>query len=236
MTTTAELAYRSVRQMLFDGHLQAGQRVSQQRLARKLNCSKAPIVEALRRLESDGLLVKEGRKMAKVRVLLASEIKGLYLLRQSLEMTAIQLCTEAIDDQEIRQLLQLEQKFEAAAANRELRQATQLDMEIHRFIVRCARCPLFQQELDRLMVIERTIPGDIADEREWEKYLDSTMASPGISESESSGDSNWKKYGQSHKSLITAIADRDSELAQMLMKKHIQNGYKETLERLRFES
>ena len=212
MSTTAEFAYHSIRKKLFQGGLVSGQRVSQVQIARELGCSTVPVVEALRRLESDGLLIKEPRKMAKVRVLVAAEVKGLYLLRQALEMTAIELCIQAIEDQEIEQLEQLEQQFEQAAADRDVTRATQFDMEIHRFIVRCARCPLFQEELDRLMLIERTVPGEPLEEN------------------------RWKRYGQSHRRIIEAIVDRDQEVGQVLMKKHIQNGYEETLERIRRSS
>ena len=64
MSTTAEHAYQSLRRMVVKGELAAGQRVSQLRVARQLGCSTVPVVEALRRLESEGVLVKEPRKMA----------------------------------------------------------------------------------------------------------------------------------------------------------------------------
>jgi len=212
MSTTAEFAYRSIRENLLRGNFSPGQRVSQVRIASELKCSTVPVVEALRRLESDGLLTKEPRKMAKVRVLLTTEVKGLYLLRQALEVTAVQLCTQAIEDQEVEQLQQLEQQFEQAVANRDHTSATQLDIEIHWLIVQCARCPLFQEELNRLTLIERTVPGEPLEEN------------------------IWKRYGQSHRRIIEAIADRDSDVAQVLMKKHIQNGYEETLQRIRKDS
>ena len=46
--------------------------------------STVPVVEAMRRLESEGLLVKQARKMAKVRELSATDPEGLYLLREGL--------------------------------------------------------------------------------------------------------------------------------------------------------
>ncbi|MBC8354550.1 MAG: GntR family transcriptional regulator, partial [Planctomycetes bacterium] len=53
--TAADVAYRGIHQMLASGQLLPGQRLSQSRLARQLQCSPMPVVEAMRRLESEGL-------------------------------------------------------------------------------------------------------------------------------------------------------------------------------------
>ena len=46
--------------MLFELEFQPGDPLSQTKLADRIGCSTVPVVEAMRRLESDGLLVKEG--------------------------------------------------------------------------------------------------------------------------------------------------------------------------------
>jgi DNA-binding GntR family transcriptional regulator len=205
MSTTAEHAYRSLRKMVVKGELSAGQRVSQVRIARQLGCSTVPVVEALRRLESEGVLVKEPRKMARVRVLDPDELEGLYLARQALEMVAAKLCAKRIKEEEIEPLKQLVARLEVAAEKRDFAECDHLDMELHHYIVRCANCPLVEQELSRLMLIERTIPSP---------YPESF---------------DCGRYYASHNAIVHAIAHHDADSAEYLMKKHIEVGYEESL-------
>lgn len=206
MSTTAEHAYRSLRRMVVQGELVAGQRVSQLCVARQLGCSTVPVVEALRRLESEGVLVKEPRKMARVRTLDPDELEGLYLARQALEMVAARLCAQRINEEDIEPLQQLMNRLEVAAEDRDYVTADQLDMELHHYIVRCARCPLVEQELGRLMLIERTVRSPFP------------------------ASFDWKLYYTSHNAIVHAIAHRDPESAEYLMKKHIQVGYEQSLD------
>jgi DNA-binding GntR family transcriptional regulator len=206
MSTTAEHAYRSLRRMVAKGELTAGQRVSQLRVARQLGCSTVPVVEALRRLESEGVLVKEPRKMARVRVLEQDELEGLYLARQALEMVAARLCAQRIKDEEIAPLKEFVDRLALAAEGRDFAVCDQLDIELHRHIIRCARCPLVEQELHRLMLIERTVPA--------------TSPSPSF---------DWSHYYTAHQAIVHAISHRDPDSAEYLMKKHIQNGYEELM-------
>ena len=67
--TTSGTAYAAIRRMLLDGLLAPGVTVSQLELSRKLGCSAQPVLEAMRRLESERLFVKQPRKMARVREL-----------------------------------------------------------------------------------------------------------------------------------------------------------------------
>lgn len=52
-----DICYESIRERLLDGQFGAGQRLSVERLVAELEVSKQPIMEALRRLGSDGLVV-----------------------------------------------------------------------------------------------------------------------------------------------------------------------------------
>ena len=204
--TTSDLAYRDIRGMLIDGELQPGQRLSQSRLARKLGCSTVPVVEAMRRLESEGLLVKQSRKMARVRKLSLADIEGLYLLREALEAVTARLCSQRITPEEAHTLQALAHDYEEAWQTNDLE--PDADIAIHRHIAECARCPLLVEELNRYLLIERT--------------AGRSLAEPPV------------RFGQpiSHRAVVQAIVDNDADSAEYLMKKHIQNGLQETLREL----
>lgn len=115
MTASAsDVAYDGIRNMLTRGELSPGQRLSQSRLARQLQCSPMPVVEAMRRLESEGLLVKQARKQARVRELSHDDVEGLYLLREAIESVTARLAPQRIALEESRVLQELAQAYENA--------------------------------------------------------------------------------------------------------------------------
>ena len=205
MGTTSHMAYGSIRQMMLDGELVPGQRVSQSKLARKLGCSTVPVVEAMRLLESDGLLVKKPRKMAKVRKLSVADLEGFYLLRESLEGIAARLCAKNITTEQIETLERLNLQYEDCAKQHNTEGLVSLEIKLHNFIAECADCPVIRDEIKRLVLVERTAgQGNVS-------YNTTSMPN-------------------THKALIQAISDRDPDSAEYLMRKHIRNGYNEIVE------
>ncbi len=202
MTASAsDLAYDGIRNMLTGGELSPGQRLSQSRLARQLNCSPMPVVEAMRRLESEGLLVKQARKQARVRELSHEDLEGLYLLREAIESVTARLAAQRATPEETQVLQELTLAYERAwEANH---QEAEADVAIHRHIAECARCPLLKGELDRFLLLERTAG----------RSLKSQCGRPG--------------HTHIHRALVQAIVDHDPDSAEYLMKKHIQHGYEE---------
>jgi DNA-binding GntR family transcriptional regulator len=205
-TSTSDRAYDGIRKMLAQGEFDPGQRISQSKLARQLGCSTVPVVEAMRRLESDGLLVKRARKMAKVRELSHADLEGLYLLREGLEAITARLAAQRITDDQAAELQELSEGYESAWEDEPLE--VEADVAIHRHIAACAGCPLLSDELDRLMLIERTAGRATRDSKARLGHV------------------------HNHRALVKAIIDRDVDSAEYLMKKHIQNGYREAMSEL----
>lgn len=198
----SQVAYERVKKMMISGRLASGQKVSQVKLAKELGFSTVPVVEALRRLESEGLLVKEGRKMAKVRQLSAEEIEGLYLIREGLEPIAARLCAERISESALAHLRGLVEEFEAAVDAEDNEVSNDMEVKIHRCIAENASCSLLLEQLSRLLLIEKTSCGDM-------QLTDRT------------------KYRRSHRAIVQAIAERDGDLAEFLMRRHIETGLTE---------
>lgn len=199
--SSADVAYRKLRQMLCCGELIPGQRLSQSRLGRQLGCSSMPVVEAMRRLESEGLLVKQARKQAIVRKLSEKDLEGLYLLRAAIESVAARLAALRVTPEETVVLQKLAEAFERDVKAHD--DCGEADVAIHRHIAFCARCPLLNEELDRLLLIEQTAGRSFSSEFE-------QVCNP-----------------HCHRALVQAIVDHDADSAEYLMKKHIQSGYAE---------
>ena len=58
--TRADLVYREVRQQIGSGSLRPGQKITERGLAEQLSVSPTPVREAIRRLEQDGLIERQG--------------------------------------------------------------------------------------------------------------------------------------------------------------------------------
>ncbi len=83
---------------IVEGRLPPGARVVEAELARKMGVSRAPVREAARRLERQGVLVARPRHGFAVRTITVQEIDDLMEVRISLELTAVALtCRKASD-------------------------------------------------------------------------------------------------------------------------------------------
>lgn len=94
-------AYEHVRTAIADGVMKPGERVRETELAERLGISRTPVREALRRLESDGLLAHEPHRGMVVNHLDHQAVTELYLMREVLEGTAAALASRHASDAEI---------------------------------------------------------------------------------------------------------------------------------------
>jgi DNA-binding GntR family transcriptional regulator len=86
-------AYARVRQLIVDGEVTPGEPLREQTLARRLAMSRTPVREALRRLESDGLVHSTGRGVV-VASLGREEVRSAYEVRMALEALTAELAAE----------------------------------------------------------------------------------------------------------------------------------------------
>ena len=81
-------AYEQIRQAIVEGRYHAGQRLVEKNLGEEFEVSRTPVREALRMLESEGLVVSLPNKGSVVRPLSAQDIYDIYDLRVRLESLA----------------------------------------------------------------------------------------------------------------------------------------------------
>lgn len=64
--TLADQAYEALRAAIISGELASGEKITERRLAERLSVSPTPVREALRRLEQDRLVVRQGPRLVQV--------------------------------------------------------------------------------------------------------------------------------------------------------------------------
>src|SRR5258708_6833481 len=94
MQNNAELAYRRLRERLVAGNYEPGQRLTELDICADLGMSRTPVREALRRLQSDGLVASTGRGVV-VNSLSQEDIRHALELHGALDTLAAKLVAQA---------------------------------------------------------------------------------------------------------------------------------------------
>lgn len=87
--TLRESITSAIRHKILTGELEPGSRITEQKLAEEFGSSRAPIREALRQLEQEGLLEYSRNVGCSVKKITIEDAYEIYLLRANLEMTAL---------------------------------------------------------------------------------------------------------------------------------------------------
>lgn len=112
----ADRAYEAIRRQIIDGTLPSGAFLIEQELAEVVGVSRTPVRDALRRLESEGLVSMSGYKRAIVRDFTEEEVEECFELRALFESYAAFRAATRLTPAAISQLRSLADQMEAAVA------------------------------------------------------------------------------------------------------------------------
>ncbi len=112
--SSGETAYDAVIMALRNGAFVPGDRLREEDVAARLSLSRTPVREALRRLESDGIVEHRPRIGAVIRVLDHTELVELYEMRAVLEATAAEMAAQHGATAEFDALEAMNDRIEAA--------------------------------------------------------------------------------------------------------------------------
>ncbi|WP_254684845.1 GntR family transcriptional regulator [Tateyamaria omphalii] len=130
-----EAAYAQLLQAIRAGEFAPGDRLRETDVADRLNLSRTPVREALRRLEADGIVEHRPRLGAVIRQLSHAELVELYEMRIVLERTAAEMAAKHAADAEVDALRDLN----AAIASSAPSEAAALNQDFHRGIYLATR-------------------------------------------------------------------------------------------------
>jgi DNA-binding GntR family transcriptional regulator len=91
-----DVVLKLLRAAIVDGRLGPGQRLDQSELAARFNVSRRPVREALKQLESEGLVVVYPYKGVEVARLDVNEVNELFAIRGSLERLAVRQAVDTL--------------------------------------------------------------------------------------------------------------------------------------------
>jgi len=196
-----DLIFEYLRQEILDGNLKPDDRLIERDIAVKLNVSRTPIREALRKLESEGFVEHVPRKGVVVRGFNIGEIEEIYDIRKELECLVVRKAISHITDHDIQILevilagLEKEEKVDQVQLTAEGLQ------EFDEVILNMAKMPLLKNFVHSLK--ESLI-----------RYKKINL----------SHEPRRKNAISEHKAILEAIIDRDTPRAEKLTVKHISNS------------
>jgi DNA-binding GntR family transcriptional regulator len=101
----------AIQARILSGEIPTEARLRQETLAAEFGVSRTPVREALRKLQSAGIVVLQPRKGAIVRGPTAREVREAYLVRGELEGLAAELATPLLGDEELDRLREAQASF-----------------------------------------------------------------------------------------------------------------------------
>ena len=201
VTTRADSVFTDLRQRIVEGLVAMGSKISEPELARHYDISRSTLRDALSRLEGCGLLERKANVGYRVVTLSTEKLLEIFRVRESLEGMACNLAAKNMSNAQIAELKSLLTQHEQ---NESLQQGEAYyqkegDLDFHFKIVfgsgNGLLIRLLCEELYYLVRMYRYQFG---------------MASP-----------RAKKAFREHHNIIQAIEDKDGELAEILMRRHI---------------
>src|SRR6266702_4582173 len=103
-TTLADQAYTTLRQAILDGALPRGQKITERSLAEMRNISPTPVREAMRRLEQDRLIERQGPRSVTVAAFDDAEKADIAAIEATLRALAARLAATRVTEIELRKM------------------------------------------------------------------------------------------------------------------------------------
>jgi DNA-binding GntR family transcriptional regulator len=136
--TKQEILYEELHDAIVSGAYKPGERLNLSDVAQKADCSRTPAREAIRRLESQGLVSCTPHRGFYVSRPSVPEIIELYQIRAVLDGLAARLAAGNLSDSQASRLRHLVQEMETGVANGHPEIATQLNLGFHAIIYRAS--------------------------------------------------------------------------------------------------
>ena len=198
--SSASDAHDRLLEQIEDGALPPGTRLREAELADRLEISRTPIREALKRLELQGLVVHEPHHGAVVAMLDYGQVTELYGLREVLEGTAARLAAQHATEVEIQVLREMVARDRALTG-----QPTQLartNRQFHQQVRDTARNRFLGRILENFRLSLALLAG-------------TTLGAPG----------RGAASVEEHAAIVDRIAGRDPDGAEAAARQHIRNAF-----------
>ena len=205
-STLADQATHRLAHSIVTGELAQGQKLNEAELAERFGMGRGPLREALRHLEGMRLVKRIPNAGARVVVLDRKTLSDLYGVREALEGMACRLAAAQMSDDEIAQLSALLDRHEEQIKKQggKVYAQSEGDLDFHFQIARGSGNQMLMDMLgsEQYQLLRMC------------RYRTSRNAQ------------RTKPALNQHRQIVQALQQRDGELAELLMRRHIQGAWR----------
>lgn len=213
--TLSDIAAQRLVHSIVTGELAQGQKLNEADLAERFGMGRGPLREALRRLEGMRLVKRIPNAGVRVVILDRRTMSDLYAVREALEGMACRLAAAQMTDEEIAALGKLLDRHEKEIEQQggKIYAQSEGDLDFHYQIVHGSRNEMLMSLLggEQYQLLRMC------------RYRTSRNAQ------------RTRPALQQHRQIVEALAQRDGELAEVLMRRHIQGAWRSISEMLEKE-
>lgn len=195
--TTQEWVTEILRKAIINGVFKDGEPIPTAELSNKLGVSRMPIRIALLQLENEGLVSLRPHKQAVAIQLSPDEIMKVYEIRFELEALAVRLAIERISDSQLKELIDTHKEMEQTT---EPTKYMELNDIFHNKIYESSQNEILINMISQLR-------------NKIQKYLKVFLKQ----------NENIDAANKDHKDILDAIINKDTELAELLICKHLKS-------------
>jgi DNA-binding GntR family transcriptional regulator len=198
LKTVTDVAYEKLKLAIVGGSFSPGERISERSLAEDMGISTTPIKRALNRLSIEGLVEIRPRKGTFVSAYYLSSIEETGLIRAALEGIAASLAARKATDEEIQDLLRHLSLMRTRTDRGDIPALIEANAQFHQKIRDIAGNPYISQLISTVHSFDEAVRS--------KALIDREEARRGFEE---------------HRAVCDAVANREGDLAEELIKKHI---------------
>ena len=195
-------AYQILKTMIMDRQLLPGEKIPQEKLAEDLGISRTPLINALKFLEKEKLVQSIPRRGFFMRTFTQKEMISIFELREVLEGLAARKAAQKITDNQIVQLGKFFKQFAGDKDIDDVRAYAREDRRFHKFLLDIGAKEFLKSILETYNVIS---------------YSYQVVSPEGLVR-------HPRETIREHRAMIDAIAGRDAEAAENLMRRHFQRS------------
>ncbi len=196
-----EKAYAEIRRRILNGELSAEAPLSEYQLAAELGLSRTPVREAVKRLESEGLLQSIPNRGTFVAELTARDISEIYQVREQLEGFAARITAERMPEEGMKRLEEEINLLNTLASEGQLVEVVDSDIRLHKLILASTQNSRLIELLGTLDDQMHRVRARFPQSSEW---LETTLAE--------------------HANIVKAIKARNGDEAERAMKTHLRSA------------
>jgi DNA-binding GntR family transcriptional regulator len=195
-------AYQILKAMIIERQLLPGDKIPQEKLAEDLGISRTPLVNALKLLEQDKLVLSIPRRGFFVRHFNKQEMISIFELREVLEGLAARRAAQNITDREVERLKGFFRNFDGLKPITDIRAYAREDRRFHTFLLEVSAKEFLKSILETYNIISYSY--QFISEDGLVQKPDDTI--------------------HDHLAIIEAVSRRDAEAAENQMREHFRKS------------